>query len=70
MKATVDRGYSQFYAEQTNELLHDYSILDKPFEVLAKVDNVDNRESGYRLRDMDGYIHPFVPAEFVTIIEE
>ena len=66
MKATVDRGYSQFYAEQTNELLHDYSILDKPFEVLAKVD----RESGYRLRDMDGYIHPFVPAEFVTIIEE
>lgn len=67
MWANVSRDYASFYAEQTGELVHDYAIFDEPFEVIRKV---NNHASGYRMRDCDDFIHPFVPAEFVTIIKE
>lgn len=65
MRATVDRGYSQFYAENTGELMPDRDVLAHEFTVERALTT-----GGYRLVDSEGHIHPFVPAEFVTIVSE
>lgn len=68
MNATVGRGYRWWCAcnAPLDASYNDY-ILDETFEVVKAIER--QGEPGYTLKDCDGVVHPFVPADLVTLVQ-
>jgi hypothetical protein len=66
-KATVSREYKWWCAHSAPlDASYNEYILDRQWDIVKEAQY--RGMAGYEMKDSDGVVHPFVPADFVTIL--